>query len=246
MLSVIFKLALAPLLSVYVLVVVVALDMDKGYSQYLLFVPIAYLLGAVPWGFLITHAIKGVDIREYGSGSIGTSNVLRTGGGALAAVVLALDLSKGLLAVFLARVVADTNIAEVVAGVTALVGHNWSVFLGFRGGRGIVTGLGGLLVMSPVVAGLAMAVFAPVALVSRYLSLGSITSVVAAFVATLSLVLVDQTEATYLLYTGIGGAMIIWQHRGNIRRLVKGTERRLGKPAERIIEGRSSEAGQVS
>ena len=234
MASIIFKLALAPVLAVYVVAVALLLDIDKGYSQYLLFLPVAYLLGSVPWGYLLTHVVKGMDIREYGSGSIGTSNVLRTAGGFLAAAALVLDLSKGVLAVLLAKAIADTYAAQTAAGLAVLAGHNWSIFLGFHGGRGIATGLGGLLVMSPVAAGLAAAAFVPITLISRYLSLGSICAVVAAFVASLVLALTDNAPSTYLFYTGIGGIVIIWQHRSNIGRLKDGTENRLGKPAEKI------------
>ena len=144
MAQVALALALPPLLAIYVGVVILVLDMDRSYGQYALVVPVAYILGSIPWGFLIGMAVKGVDIRQYGSGKIGTSNVLRTAGGPFAALALALDLSKGILAVVLARVVAaDTPTVEVVAGLAALAGHNWSIFLGFQGGRGIVTGLEG-------------------------------------------------------------------------------------------------------
>ena len=240
---IILNLFVMPVLGIYVVAILLVLDMDQPYAQYALLLPVAYVLGSVPWGFLIALAAKGVDIRQYGSGQIGTSNVFRTAGGPFAVLALVLDLSKGLLAVFLAKAVADTSAAEVVAGLAALAGHNWSLFLGFKGGRGIATGLGGLLVMQPVAGAIALAVFTPVTLFSRYLSLGSITSVLAAFLALLAIVLLDRSSATYLLYSGIGGAIIIWQHRGNIQRLLQGTERRLGQPAERIGDAPSSGAG---
>ena len=229
-----------PLLGLYVLVVVLVLDMDRPYGQYALILPIAYILGSVPWGFLIALAVKGIDIREYGSGKIGMSNVLRTAGGPFAFLALLLDLSKGLLAVLLARVIADTPSVEVAAGLAVLVGHNWPVFLGFRGGRGISTGLGGLLVMEPIAGAIALASFTPITLLSRYLSLGSIIAVVVAFLSTLGMVLLDQSPTTYLLYAGFGGAIIIWQHRDNVRRLIEGKERRLGQPADSVAEASTS------
>ena len=234
MLHVILSLLVPPVLAVYLLVIVIVLDRDAAYTQYAVIVPIAYVVGSIPWGFLITHVVKGVDIRQYGSGKTGTSNVLRSAGGKLAAVALILDLSKGLLAVFLARAVADTAGAEVVAGLPALAGHNWSLFLGFKGGRGIATGLGGLLVMVPIAGAIAIASFTPITLLSRYLSLGSIMSVIVAFLSALVLVLLGRSDAIYLYYTGIGGVIIIWQHRDNIRRLLSGTERRLGQSADKI------------
>ncbi len=237
------SLLLVPVLAVYVLVLLLTLDVDQSYTRYALVLPVAYVLGSIPWGFLITLMVKGMDIREYGSGKTGTSNVLRSAGGPYAAMTLALDLSKGLLAVFLARAAVDTAPAEVGAGLLALAGHNWPVFLGFRGGRGIATGVGGLLVMAQIPGAIAFAVFAPVTLLSRYLSLGSIVAVMAAFLSMLAMVLLDRTSSTYLYYTGVGGAIIIWQHRDNIRRLLQGTERRLGQPAERLGQAPGSGIG---
>lgn len=229
------------MLAVYVLLVALLLDMDSAYAQYALVLPVAYVLGSIPWGYLITVIVKGVDIRQYGSGKTGTSNVLRSVGGRYAALALVLDLSKGLLAVYLARAAADGPAPEVAAGLMALVGHNWSIFLGFKGGRGIATGLGALLVMAPVAGAIAVASFTPITVLSRYLSLGSVISVIVAFLALLAMVLLDQSSSTYLAYAGIGGAIILWQHKDNIQRLLKGTERRLGQPAQRI--GEASGAG---
>ena len=245
MASIILSLLVAPLLAIYILVVLLVLDLDESYAQYALIIPVAYVLGSVPWGFLIAFAVKGIDIRQYGSGKTGTSNVLRSAGGPFAALALTLDMSKGLLAVFLAKVVADSASAEVVAGLLALAGHNWSFSLGFKGGRGIAPGIGGLLVMSPVAGAIAVvAGFTPVTLLTRYLSMGSIMSVFAAFLSLLGMVLLGYSSATYLIYTGIGGAVIIWQHKDNIQRLLQGNERRLGQSAERISEAPGSGAGR--
>ena len=243
---IILGLAVPPILAVYVIVLLLVLDIDNFHAQYALVLPVAYILGSVPWGFLITLAVKRVDIREYGSGKIGTSNVLRSAGGPFAVIALGLDLSKGLLAVFLAKAVSDSANVEVAAGLVVLAGHNWPIFLGFRGGRGIATGVGGLLVMEPIAAGLAFASFAPVTFLTKYLSLGSITAVVVAFLSVLVLVLLDHSSASYLLYSGIGGAIIIWQHRDNIQRILRGTERRLGQSARRISEPSEAVAGEDS
>ena len=199
-----------------------------GYAVVLI---IAYLLGSMPWGYLMLQWRRGVDIREYGSGRTGMSNVLRTGGGKVAAVVLALDVSKGILSVFLAGEVIGHREAEVAAGLMALVGHNWPVYLGFRGGRGIATGAGALSVLSPIAAAVAVSAFAATTLVSRYVSLGSIVGVIAACVSLVALYLLGQTFSIYTLYGFLGGAIIIWQHRDNIQRIRDGSERRLGAPA---------------
>ncbi len=241
MVAIILSLFVLPILAIYVTVILVVLDMDRTYGQYALILPVAYVLGSIPWGVLIAQGLKGVDIREYGSGKTGTSNVLRTAGGPYAALALALDLSKGLTAVFLASVVADSASAEAATGLAALIGHNWSIFLSFKGGRGIATGLGGLLVMEPLAGAIALAGFIPVTLLTRYLSLGSIVAVLLAFLSVLAMVLLDRSPTVYLSYTGIGGAIIIWQHRDNIRRLLHGDERRLGQRAKRI--GKASTPG---
>ena len=232
-----------PLLAVYVLVVFLVLDMDQSYARYALVLPMAYILGSVPWGFLMALVVRGVDIREYGSGKTGMTNVLRTAGVPAAAVSFVLDLSKGLLAVFLARVVVDTVEAEVSAGLLALAGHNWSVFLGFKGGRGTVTGLGGLMAMGPVSGAIAVVSFMPVILISRYVSLGSIVGVTVAFFSQLAMVLLDMSSPTYLLYTGVGCPIIIWQHRDNIQRILQGTERRIGQRVDRLGGAPSSGVG---
>ena len=141
---------LPPVIALYLLVVLLVLDVSETYVQYLVIIPLSYVLGSIPWGFLVARISTGVDLRQYGSGKTGMSNVLRTAGGRMAMVVFILDLTKGILAVLLARAIAGSPVAEVVAALLALVGHNWSIFLGFKGGRGILTGLGSLVVMSPL------------------------------------------------------------------------------------------------
>ena len=202
--------------------------------RYLVALGLAYFIGSLPWGYCLMHWRRGIDVRDYGSGRTGMTNVLRTGGGRMAAVVLLLDLSKGLLAVLLAREVVGSTAGEVAAGLLALAGHNWPALLGFRGGRGIATGLGALSVMAPIAAGLAAVMFVPVALLSRYLSLGSIIGVITAVGALLALAWLGMYSTIYGWYAVIGGGIIIWQHRDNIQRLRQGTERRLGAPATKI------------
>ena len=201
--------------------------------------PLAYFIGALPWGYVAVLLHRGIDIREYGSGRTGVSNALRTAGLKLAGLVLLLDLLKGIGAVLLARALIGDPIAEVASGLIALVGHNWPVFLGFRGGRGIAPGLGGLAVMSPLSAACGVVVFLPICLITRYLSLGSILGVVSAIAVLLALILLGfnpwgLSSNLYLIYGLLGGAVIIWQHKDNIQRLLKGTERRIGNPAARI------------
>ena len=199
--------------------------------QYAAVAVYSYLVGSLSWGYMLLRWRLGMDVREYGSGRTGMSNVLRTGGGKAAAVVLALDIAKGVVVVVLAREVVGTHVAEVVGGLVALVGHNWPVFLGFRGGRGILTALGGLSMMTPVPAVVATVTFLVTALGSRYISLGSIVGVLAGAASLVGLALAGWYSSTYMLFAGAAAAMIIWQHRDNIQRLINGNERRLGAPA---------------
>ena len=234
--SAILLLIFPPLLAGYLLGVALAFDTSEPLPQYLLMVPLVYILGSVPWGFMIIRLSQGVDIREYGSGRIGTSNVLRTAGPRVAGLVLTLDLSKGVLAVLLARAIVDTTAAEVVAGLLVLVGHNWSLFLGFKGGRGIAPGTGAMAIISPAAIALGIGLFALTAFSTKYVSLASLVAVVTVLVVTSIQVTITDFSPLYLIYVGAGGLMIFWQHRDNIYRLLRGTERRLGKPADKLVE----------
>ena len=194
---------------------------------------LAYFLGAVPTGLLMGKLLKGVDVRQYGSGKTGAANVLRTLGGKAAAAIMLLDIGKGVAAVFLARVLADGTYVEMLAAWAALVGHNWSIFIRFTGGRGISTSLGGLLAMaSPWGAGTMVAGFLTVALF-RYISLGSLAGLAFAVVSLLVMALLGREPWEYFVYTAGTGALILFQHRGNIVRLLRGQERRVGEQGER-------------
>lgn len=230
----VFAMTVLPLLTASVVVVFLTMEDEAAAAQYASVLALAYLLGSVPWGYLLLRWRLGVDIRDFGSGRTGMSNVLRTGGGKAAGLVLALDVAKGVLVVMLARVVIGTTEAEVAAGLFALVGHNWPVFLQFRGGRGILTGFGGLSTMAPFAGAAAALAFLIITLISRYVSLGNITGVFIGGFTLLGLGLVGIYSNTYILYMLFGGAIIIWQHRDNIKRIRQGNERRLGQPAAPI------------
>ena len=228
---VVFARTVLPLLTASVVVVFLTMGDESAVAQYSSVLALAYLIGSVPWGYMLLRWRLDLDIRDYGSGRTGMSNVLRTGGGKVASLVLALDITKGVLVVILARVVIGTTAAEVAAGLFALVGHNWPVFLQFRGGRGILTGLGGLSMMAPIAGAAAALGFLIITLFSRYVSLGNIIGVFIGGFTLLGLGLVGIYSSTYTLYMLFGGAIIIWQHRDNIRRIRQGKERRLGQPA---------------
>ena len=228
---IVFSLTVLPLMAASLVAVFLTMKDESAVARYAAVLALAYLLGSIPWGYILLQWRRGVDIREYGSGRIGMANVLRTAGGKVAALVLVLDSGKGILTVVLARQVIDSTAGEVAAGLLALLGHNWPIFLRFRGGRGIATGLGSLSVMAPIAAGIGALSFIPITLISRYLSLGSILGVMITCLSMLGLALAGVYSSVYTLYAFTGSAIIIWQHRDNIRRMRRGDEHRLGQSA---------------
>jgi acyl phosphate:glycerol-3-phosphate acyltransferase len=206
-------------------------------------VGIGYLIGAVPVGVLVGRAVAGVDLRQHGSRRTGATNALRTLGTGWAAAVFALDVAKGVAAVALARLLfvgGPGDAADWVAaaaGLAAVVGHNWSVFIGFGGGRGVATSAGGLLVLTP----LTLAIVAPLAALAtwrtRYVSLGSIMAGVAAPIATAALAAAGMAPLAAVAYSLAVGALVVISHADNMSRLRAGTERRLGDK-EVVTHGR--------
>ena len=232
--SIILQAAAVPFIIAGVITVLLTMDGQSEAAGYSVVLPLAYLVGSISWGYMIMQWKMGVDVREYGSGRTGMSNVLRTGGVRSAAVVLTLDIAKGVIAVIIARQVIGTHAAEVSAGLVVLAGHNWPVFLQFKGGRGILTALGGLALMVPVAAIIATATFLAVTALSRYISLGSVTGVIIAALAILALALAGMNSGIYTVYGFIACAMLVWQHRVNIQSIRDGSERRLGHPAAKV------------
>ena len=188
---------------------------------------VGYLLGAVPSGYLIARFAAGVDVRTLGSRKTGASNVRSLLGWKGFVPVLVLDAAKGALAVLLTvwtAAGADPWV-QVAAGLAAMVGHSWPLHLEFRGGRGVATGLGAMLVLVPGAVLLGALVAVPVIFVSRYMSLGSIIGAALIPIVTLAFVLLLGTPWPYFLFALVGGALIIFWHKDNIRRLRTGTER---------------------
>ena len=229
--SIIVQAVAIPFIITGVVVTLLTMDGQSESAKYTVVMPLAYLIGSISWGYMLLQWKMGVDVREYGSGRTGMSNVLRTGGGKVAALVLLLDVSKGVLSVYLARMIIGASEAEVAAALLSLIGHNWPVFLGFKGGRGIATGAGALTMLAPISAGIGMIGFISATFTSRYVSLGSITGVIAASLALLILDILGYSPTPYTLYGFLGGGIIIWQHRDNIQRIREGNERRLGHPS---------------
>jgi acyl phosphate:glycerol-3-phosphate acyltransferase len=183
-----------------------------------------YILGSVPTGFLVGRA-WGVDVRRTGSGNIGMANVLRSVGKWPAVITMAGDMLKGFVPVFLARFLTENEWVIAAVALAALMGHCWPVFLGFKGGKAVATGAGTTIALAPV-AGLALFAFWwGVVLVSRYTSLGAISVMLVSPIA----FLVTGQPIAYVLYTVIGGSLVLWRHKENARALIKGTERKIGQ-----------------
>ena len=187
----------------------------------------AYLIGAIPVGYVVARLGRGVDIRAAGSGNIGATNVLRTLGKGPAIATLIGDVLKGALAVVVARA-ADPAPAWAAAGaVLAIVGNCWPVFLAFRGGKGVATGFGAFLALAPLATAPAALVWLIVVATFRYVSLGS---VMACFCLPLGVAVLGYPRAAVGAAV-VAGAIIVYRHRANLRRLFAGSEPRLGQRA---------------
>lgn len=190
----------------------------------------AYLLGSIPWGYVLVKLFRGSDVRETGSGNIGATNVARSGGAALGALTLFLDATKGFAAVLAARWLAQSSGTSVawfaaVAALFVILGHVFPVWLRFKGGKGVATGLGAFLAVAPKAVGLAVLLFLAIVLASRYVSLGSIAA--AAAFPVISYLLAREQSPALLATIVAASALIIVKHHANIRRLLAGTENKL-------------------
>lgn len=195
----------------------------------------AYLVGAIPWSWLIVRWKTGQDIREVGSGNVGATNAMRAAGRAAGAVALLLDVGKGVAPVLIARALGAPPLIVSCAAALAVLGHMYPVWLGFHGGgKGVATAAGALGALAPIPALLSAVVFMVVTALFRYVSLGSIAALVA--FPLLVMALASRGDAphdkAFLVSSALVPALSVWKHRGNIRRLLAGTERRLGAPRE--------------
>lgn len=194
---------------------------------------IGYLLGAIPFGLIVGRLTRGIDLRDYGSHRTGATNALRTLGLRAAALVFLLDVAKGVVAVLVTRALfgGDPLVewAAAVAGFAAIVGHNWSAFIGFTGGRGVATSTGALGAMSPP----AILALAPIVIIliwrTRYVSLGSISGGLLAPVVTGVLALAGLATLPAVVYALASGLLVTASHADNIARLRAGTERKIGQ-----------------
>lgn len=200
---------------------------------WLLIFVLSYLIGSVPWGYLIAR-LKGVDIRQHGSGNIGTANVLRVMGKKWGYLVFLCDFFKGILSVKLGSLIAayflvNVGLGSVIAALACVLGHDYPIWLGFKGGKGIATLAGTILSLFPPLVFVSFGVvWIAVFLISRYTSLASISAAVALPIA--AYLIVAKAELPLLVgFSVLMAALAIWRHRTNIARLLNGTENRFGK-----------------
>lgn len=185
---------------------------------------IAYLLGAIPFAYLAGR-YKGINIREYGSGNMGTTNAFRVLGKKIGALVFAGDFCKGLLAAHIGYSAGGPWFA-ILAGILAMLGHSWNPFFGFRPtGKGVAAGVGVLMRLMPLPTVIILVVFILVTYISGYVSLGS---VVASVFAVISAVLLQDVKA-YMVFAIGGAALVLFRHRENLKRIKNGTEPKVGQ-----------------
>lgn len=197
--------------------------------RFLFILAIAYLIGSIPSGYLIVRATEGDDVRQTGSGGTGATNVSRRAGKGAGIMTLIFDALKGALAVFLAAQLGDGLFPYAVwttafAGVFAILGHIYPVWLRFRGGKGVATGLGVFLMLAPMLVAIAAVIFAVTFALTRYVSLASVVSIGSLAIMFCVLTLVEPLWLPITVAAILGAGLIIFAHRANIQRLIDGTE----------------------
>jgi glycerol-3-phosphate acyltransferase PlsY len=185
---------------------------------------LAYLLGSVPFSFLVARFFGVPDVREVGSGNVGATNVMRSAGKAAGILAFALDASKGAIAALAAQRLASGPVLPPLAAAAAVLGHMFPVWLGFRGGKGVATGAGAFLPLAPLATAAAISAFVLTALATRYVSLGSVVGTLTLAAAAF---LTGAHPALAWSATVIG-ALVVFKHRANLERIVRGTESRVG------------------
>ena len=190
-------------------------------------ITVAYIVGSIPFAFLLSRQ-HGVDLRRAGSGNVGASNVLRTTGVATALIAMLLDGLKGAAAVVMADALGAGATTVVASACASIVGHIYPLWLRFHGGKGVATAAGAFAMLAPVAVAIASGVFLAAVITTRFISVGSIAAAV-----TLAVVAaVSDVPGVVAIGATASALMIVYRHRGNLARLVAGTERRIGQRAE--------------
>ncbi|MDK2563084.1 glycerol-3-phosphate 1-O-acyltransferase PlsY [Romboutsia sedimentorum] len=197
--------------------------------SYIIIIIIAYLLGNISTSYIVAKRLTGVDIRTQGSGNAGSTNVLRTLGKKAGAMTFLGDVLKGIMAVVIAQIIAKlAGIDVVTAGYVAVVGvvsgHNWPAFLGFRGGKGVATSLGAMIAVNPIIALICFGIFLLIVATTKYVSLASVLGI---SISPIIMIFIQNKKGIFVtLFLAIS---VIYTHRENLKRLIKGTERKIGQ-----------------
>lgn len=188
---------------------------------------LAYLIGCINNAYIFTKYTRNIDIRNYGSGNAGATNVLRVLGPKAAAPVFVLDVLKGVVAVLLGKYFIGMP-GALIAGIAVVCGHNWPIFLKFRGGKGVATSVGVVMTINPLLGLIALAIGVAVIAITRYVSLGSMTGAIT--FAFLNIFFPNSVQV--LTFAIVLALLVIFQHRSNIKRLINGTESKIGQRAQ--------------
>jgi len=188
-----------------------------------------YLIGSIPFGYIVAKLFKKVDIREYGSGNIGATNAFRILGPLLASMVVIGDVGKGIFSIYLVQYFnIDSLLILTIAGLAVIGGHDWSIFLGFRGGKGIATTFGVMFILNSTISILALIVWGVVVIATRYVSLASIFAVITIFILTI----LFKQPYEYIFFSAIILVLGIFNHKDNIKRLKLKKESKIGERIE--------------
>ncbi len=196
---------------------------EIGVLHYVLGFALGHVLGSVPCGLWIVKAFFGIDIREYGSKNIGTTNVFRTVGAKTAALVMLADMLKGIIAVALVNYLYADSLLNVVTALGAILGHSYSLFLGLKGGKGVATGLGILVFLMPDSSLICFGIWLVIVLLTRYVSLGSMV----AGCSTPFLAWYLGYHTSYIVLCVLAAMFVVLRHKENIKRLLNGTESKI-------------------
>ncbi len=188
-----------------------------------------YLLGSIPFGYIVGKLFKKIDIRELGSGNIGTANAFRILGPSLASLVLIGDIGKGIFSIYLVQFFnIDNYLIITIAGLAVICGHDWSLFLGFKGGKGIATTFGVVFALNPTISILAVIIWVVVLITTKYVSLSSILAVISILV----FMLLFKQPYEYIVFSAIILILSIFKHKENIERLKSRKERKIGEKSK--------------
>ena len=213
------------------------MNIDIGYA--ILATVLSYLIGGIPFGWIAGRLVKSIDIRYHGSGRVGAANTLRTLGWQVSALVFAADLLKGLIPVLVVRSVLNDPFAESTTALAAMLGHCWSPYLGFYGGRGVTTSLGSVFAFHPLVAIIGLSITICTVAVSRLVSLGSLLGSIISVVLIVVLVFSGSLNEEILIFVMPALGVIFLRPRHNLDRLLKGSERRIG---EQTVQPKDTES----